>query len=95
MKENVIAIIADKEKDVMKKLHLEISALHELKMSLGQSELTESELDEIKTNLNRDVVAYENQIKDWWDSILKKYEVKSDIDPSKIRLIFDSNELVV
>lgn len=95
MTENVIAIIDEKEKEIMKKLYLEINTLYQLKMSLGQSALTASEVDKINDRLNKDLPRCESQIQDWWNSTLIKYKVDPSIDVSKLTLMFDSNKIVL
>lgn len=95
MKGKVIAIVDEKEKEIMRKLDLKINTFRELKLSLGQSALASFELDEIKSRLNKDLMECEKNIQNWWDSILKKYKIEPDIDVSKIRLFFDSNELIL
>lgn len=95
MNEKVITIIDEKEKEVMKKLHFKINTFYELEMSLSQSEFTTSEVDEIKSKLNKDLHECEKQIQNWWNSILKKYKIGSNIDVSKLRLVFNSNKIIL
>ena len=64
-------------------------------MSLNQSEFTESEVNEIKSKLNKDLPQCENQIQSWWKFIIEKYKIGSNIDVSKLRLVFDSNEIIL